>query len=458
MCGIAGIYQLTTQATPEHQILSVMNDSQLHRGPDAGDYFYQPTVGLAHRRLSIIDIAGSPQPMQSADKQACIVFNGEIYNYRQLRQQLLDKGYQFNTNGDTETILNAWLEWGEDCVHHLRGMFAFAIWDAKRQCLFLARDRLGIKPLFYSLLDNGQFVFGSELKVLRQHPQFDKQLRDSTIEDFFSFGYVPEPYTIYQHSYKLSPGHSLLLQHGNASLPEPKQYWDLPTQWQQPLTEQQLSEGSRAIVFTRRSMEILQQIGADRAVTAQGLPWRFGVMDSTDVNAFALPGGTILITQGLYDRLRDEAELAAVLSHEIAHVVERHQVEAIKKEMGTAFATELAGEAAGHSDNQAVRMFGQKAFQAGTELFVRGLDKGDEHQADVHGMVISARGGYNPYALASVLHTLDGSAADDVGVALMFSTHPTAVSRIEHLETVVGDKLEAYAVNEAPARMVRPAQ
>ena len=147
-----------------------------------------------------------------------------------------------------------------------------------------------------------------------------------------------------------------------------------------------------------------------------------------------------------------------MLSHEIAHVVERHQVKAIKKEMGTAFATELAGEAAGHSDNQAVRLFGQKAFQAGTELFVRGLDKGDEHQADVHGMVISARGGYNPYALAAVLQTLDGTKADDVGVALMFSTHPTAVSRIEHLETVVGDKLEAYAMNEAPARMVRPAQ
>ncbi|GGW62618.1 XrtA/PEP-CTERM system amidotransferase [Alishewanella tabrizica] len=243
MCGIAGIYLLHNQHKPDHQILSLMNDSQLHRGPDAGDYFYQPSIGLAHRRLSIIDIAGSPQPMQSANQQACIVFNGEIYNYRELRQQLLDKGYKFNTNGDTETILNAWLEWGEDCVHHLRGMFAFAIWDASRNCLFLARDRLGIKPLFYSLLDNGQFVFGSELKVLRNHPDFVKQLRDSTIEDYFSFGYVPEPYTIYQHSYKLSPGHTLLLQHGIKALPEPKQYWDVPTQWQQPLSEQQLSEG-----------------------------------------------------------------------------------------------------------------------------------------------------------------------------------------------------------------------
>ena len=227
MCGIAGIYQLKTQATPEPQVLAKMNDSQWHRGPDAGDYFFQPTVGLAHRRLSIIDIAGSPQPMQSANAQACIVFNGEIYNYRELRQELLGKGYQFNTNGDTETILNAWLEWGEDCVHHLRGMFAFAIWDNSRQCLFLARDRLGIKPLFYSLLDDGQFIFGSELKVLRNHPDFITTLRDSTIEDYFSFGYIPEPYTIYQHSYKLAPGHTLLLQHGQTQLSEPKQYWDV---------------------------------------------------------------------------------------------------------------------------------------------------------------------------------------------------------------------------------------
>ncbi|MCS4307445.1 asparagine synthase (glutamine-hydrolyzing) [Rheinheimera pacifica] len=241
MCGIAGIYQLKTQATPESQVLAKMNDSQWHRGPDAGDYFFQPTVGLAHRRLSIIDIAGSPQPMQSANAQACIVFNGEIYNYRELRQELLGKGYQFNTNGDTETILNAWLEWGEDCVHHLRGMFAFAIWDNSRQCLFLARDRLGIKPLFYSLLDDGQFIFGSELKVLRNHPDFVTTLRDSTIEDYFSFGYIPEPYTIYQHSYKLAPGHILLLQHGQTQLSEPKQYWDVPTQWQTAVTEQELS-------------------------------------------------------------------------------------------------------------------------------------------------------------------------------------------------------------------------
>lgn len=242
MCGIAGIYLLNSQAEPEHNILQLMNDSQWHRGPDAGDYFYQPSVGLAHRRLSIIDIAGSPQPMQSANGQACIVFNGEIYNFAELRSELSSKGHQFNTQGDTETILNAWLEWGPDCVQHLRGMFAFAIWDKQQQCLFLARDRLGIKPMFYTLLHNGEFIFGSELKVLRQHPQFDHQLRHTAIEDYFTFGYVPEPHTIYQHSYKLSPGHTLLLKHGSTSLPEPVQYWDVPTQWDKALTTDTLQQ------------------------------------------------------------------------------------------------------------------------------------------------------------------------------------------------------------------------
>lgn len=217
--------------------------------------------------------------------------------------------------------------------------------------------------------------------------------------------------------------------------------------------------GARPLVRDEALQRYVNRVGLWLALQTErpDLPWRFGVMDSTDANAFALPGGTILITQGLYERLRDEAELAAVLGHEIAHVVERHQVKAIKKQMGASFATELAGEAAGRSDNQLVQMFGEKAFRVGTEVFVRGLDKEDEYQADVHGMVIAARGGYNPYAMVSVLHTLDGAPASDAGVALMFSTHPATVSRIERLEQVVGDKLEPYASAEPPARMVRPA-
>lgn len=236
MCGIAGIYFPTSQQQPDADTLRQMNDSQLHRGPDAGDYFFAPGVGLAHRRLSIIDLDGSPQPMRTPDNSVCVVFNGEIYNFKELRTELQTKGYQFISQGDTETILHAWREWGVDCVHHLRGMFAIGIWDAKTQSLFLARDRLGVKPMFYSLLPGNEFIFGSELKVLKQHPKFDRTLRHTAIEDYFTFGYVPEPYTIYQHCFKLEPGHRMLLTPGMTSLPEPEQYWDIPTEWSKDVT------------------------------------------------------------------------------------------------------------------------------------------------------------------------------------------------------------------------------
>lgn len=242
MCGIAGIFHLTENNQLDPNIIAQMNDRQHHRGPDAGDYFFDPGVALAHRRLSIIDLEGSPQPMLSADKKACIVFNGEIYNYKELHQELSAKGYQFNTDGDTETILNAWLEWGEECVHKLRGMFAFAIWDRQKQCMFIARDRLGIKPFFYSLLPNGEFIFGSELKVLKQHPLFDKTLRNTAVEDYFTFGYIPEPHTIYQNTYKLSPGHCFLLEKGNNQLPVPKEYWDVPVHFDNELTAEEVNQ------------------------------------------------------------------------------------------------------------------------------------------------------------------------------------------------------------------------
>lgn len=242
MCGIAGIFHLSEQKQIDADLIAQMNDRQIHRGPDAGDYFFDPGVALAHRRLSIIDLEGSPQPMLSADKRACVVFNGEIYNFKELHKELSEKGYTFNTHGDTETILNAWLEWGEDCVHKLRGMFAFAIWDREKECLFMARDRMGIKPFFYTLMDNGEFVFGSELKVITAHPQFDKQLRDSTIEDYFTFGYVPEPFTIYQHAFKLAPGHKLTLQKGMKSLPEPVEYWDVPVHYDTEMEQREIDE------------------------------------------------------------------------------------------------------------------------------------------------------------------------------------------------------------------------
>ena len=186
------------------------------------------------------------------------------------------------------------------------------------------------------------------------------------------------------------------------------------------------------------------------------LPWRFGVIDSTEVNAFAMPGGTILITSGLYDRLRDEAELAGVLGHEIAHVVEKHQLNAIRKAAGRALMADLAGEVTARSGEQAVRMFGDEVFQAGMNVFGKGLDKQDEYDADQRGMVLAARGGYNPYGLAGVLQTLDSSGGANGGMALMLSTHPNPGDRIERLLESVGDRLDAYAGARTPERMYRP--
>lgn len=227
MCGIAGIFELRTTREPARELLEAMNQAQFHRGPDEGDVHTEAGLGLAHRRLSIIDLASGQQPMFSADGSLCIVFNGEIYNFRELARELGTLGYQFRTHSDTEVILYAWEEWGEQCVERFRGMFAFALYDRKTSSLFLARDRFGIKPLFYSVLADGRVLFASELKALKADPELPRKLDARAVEDYFALGYVPEPKTIYRNVHKLRPGHTLLFERGQ---PEPlqKQYWDLP--------------------------------------------------------------------------------------------------------------------------------------------------------------------------------------------------------------------------------------
>jgi asparagine synthase (glutamine-hydrolysing) len=165
--------------------------------------------------------------MFSADGNLCVVYNGEIYNFGELADELRGLGYAFRTHCDTEVILYAWQQWGERCVDRFRGMFAFALYDRREQSLFLARDRFGIKPLFYSLLPEGQFIFGSELKVLKMHPGLPRSLEPRAVEDYFALGYVPEPNTIYRDVFKLSPGHTLLLKRG-APMPAARKYWDIP--------------------------------------------------------------------------------------------------------------------------------------------------------------------------------------------------------------------------------------
>jgi len=227
MCGIVGIFDLTEKREINRDLLSRMNESQYHRGPDEGGLHTEAGVGLGHRRLSIIDLSSGQQPLFNQARTVVVTYNGEIYNFQAIRAELESRGYQFQTHCDTEVIVYAWEVWGEACVDHFRGMFAFAIWDRPRETLFLARDRLGVKPLYYAALADGLFIFGSELKALQQHPGLPRRVDPTAVEDYFAYGYIPDPKTIYQGVFKLAPGHRLTLRRGRA-LPPPEQYWDVP--------------------------------------------------------------------------------------------------------------------------------------------------------------------------------------------------------------------------------------
>ena len=227
MCGIAGILDPMQRRGVDAPLLDRMTDSLAHRGPDDRGTWIEGPVGLGHRRLSIIDLsAAGHQPLFDEAGRVGIVFNGEIYNFRELMAELRGRGYAFRSRSDTEVIVHAWREWGERCVERLRGMFAFAIWDRSARTLFLARDRIGIKPLYYGLLPDGRLLFGSELKALTAHPDLPRDLRADAVEDYFAYGYIPDPKTFYRHAFKLPPGHVLTVGAGQSE-PRPRQYWDL---------------------------------------------------------------------------------------------------------------------------------------------------------------------------------------------------------------------------------------
>jgi asparagine synthase (glutamine-hydrolysing) len=226
MCGIAGFFDTRGRRDFPRALLERINEVQHHRGPDEKGLHLEPGLALAHQRLSIIDLATGQQPLFNADGTIAIVFNGEIYNYRELVPELEALGYVFRTRSDTEVIVHAWEAWGKDCVHRLRGMFAFAIWDRNTRCVFLARDRLGVKPLYYAWLPDGTFVFGSELKALAVHPDLPRDIDPLAVEEYFALGYVADPRSIYRAVRKLPAGHTLLLREDRPP-PEPEPYWDL---------------------------------------------------------------------------------------------------------------------------------------------------------------------------------------------------------------------------------------
>ena len=226
MCGITGIFDTRGGGDINRAVLQRMNDSQLHRGPDEGSLHIEPGVGLGHRRLSIIDIATGQQPLFNEDGSVVVIFNGEIYNYQQLIPELQALGHVFHTKSDTEVIVHAWESWGADCVKRFRGMFAFALWDRNRQTLFLARDRLGVKPMYYALLDDGTLLFGSELKSVLAHGGLRRDIDPLAVEEYFALGYVAEPRTIFKQAKKLEPAHTLCIRRGDP-IPQPVEYWDV---------------------------------------------------------------------------------------------------------------------------------------------------------------------------------------------------------------------------------------
>ncbi len=246
MCGIVGVFGTDPAGLVNQQALERMNDSLVHRGPDGSGCYAEGALGIAMRRLSIIDLKTGDQPIANEDRSVWVVFNGEIYNYRELTAELLTKGHRFSTASDTEVLVHLYEEYGERCVDRLRGMFAFAIWDRERRTLFLTRDRLGIKPLYYAETPRG-VVFASELKAVAQHPWVSRRVSQRALVAYLRWGYVPEPLSIFEGVRKLPPGHTLAVRHGWAATP--RRYWDSADGFRSgtpPAREEEAAEALRA--------------------------------------------------------------------------------------------------------------------------------------------------------------------------------------------------------------------
>lgn len=226
MCGIAGIFHVESSKPVDPERVKRMADAIAHRGPDGSGVWTAPGIGLGHRRLSIIDLGGGAQPMLSEDERFVLSFNGEIYNFMELRKELEALGHSFRTNSDSEVIIEAYRRWGPESVSRLHGMFAYALYDVSNRQLLLARDRLGVKPLFHAALADGSIIFGSELKALLAHPALRREPDLAAIDDYLAFGYVPDHTSIVAGVEKLPAGHYWLLTQSKAP-PPPQKYWDL---------------------------------------------------------------------------------------------------------------------------------------------------------------------------------------------------------------------------------------
>ncbi len=259
MCGIAGLFYPGTPKPIDPARIVAMTDAQAHRGPDGAGVWTAPGIGLGHRRLAIIDLGGGAQPMHSADGALTVSYNGEIYNFAEVRAELEGKGAHFRTDSDTEVLLHGWAAWGPAMLDRLNGMFALALYDDRRKALFLARDRMGVKPLHYVVLSDGAVAFASELKGLLAHPLVRRAPDIRAVEDFMAFGYVPDDACLVAGVQKLAAGHFLLIERGK-TVPAPQQWWDLDfsnrTRASASAIEEELVDRMRAAVRLRMIADV----------------------------------------------------------------------------------------------------------------------------------------------------------------------------------------------------------
>jgi asparagine synthase (glutamine-hydrolysing) len=304
MCGIAGNIYFDPARRIDSNILKKMTDSIFHRGPDDEGFYINDNVGLAFRRLSIIDLNTGHQPLSNQDENICIVFNGEIYNYLEQRELLLQKGYVFKTSTDTEVILYLYEEYGVDCLQYLRGMFAFAIWDNRIKQLFCARDRFGIKP-FYYYKDSEKFVFGSEIKAILNADTINKSLSIDALDSYFAYGYITSDLSIYEKINKLLPGHYLTLSFKNPINFEIKKYWDIKFEPDYTKSEEHWKEALESCFSETVKLHMISDVPLGAFLS--------GGIDSSSVVAMMAKNSTLPIKTfsiGFKEQKYNELELA----------------------------------------------------------------------------------------------------------------------------------------------------
>jgi asparagine synthase (glutamine-hydrolysing) len=315
MCGIAGKFNFDAARPIEPDRLVAMTSVVAHRGPDAAGYFIGPGIGLGHRRLSIIDLSTGDQPLCNEDRTVWVIFNGEIYNFAEIRSQLESFGHQFRTHSDTEVIVHAYEQWGDSAVDRFRGMFAFALWDEPKRRLLLVRDRLGVKPLYYSATASG-ITFGSEIKSLLEDADVPRDWSPAALDAYLTLQYVPCPQTMYDGIWKLPPGHLLVAERGHVST---RRYWDLTfTGDGNPARENEYLEQLDALVNESVRLRLISDVPLGAFLSG-------GIDSSAVVASMAetCAGRVVTTTVGFDEQGFNELEYARAVARHLG--VEQHE-------------------------------------------------------------------------------------------------------------------------------------